>query len=112
MKLMTQEIRDRIPKLYETEDTPLAEKVIHAKYFHPWGSYTWYATEFDGTDIFFGYVKGMHSEWGYFSLKEMEETVAMGCKVERDLWFDPIQAKECHELSHLFPVDEEEHEVC
>ena len=100
MKLLTEEIKNTIPKLYATEKVPPSDKVIHAKYFTPWGSWTWYATEFDGTDTFFGYVKGDHPEWGYFSLNEMESVKGpFGLTIERDIYFDPIKVSECSELN-------------
>lgn len=107
MKLLTQEIRKRIPELYATEDTPIGEKVIHAKFFHPFSNMTWYACEFDGTDRFFGYVEnGQGSEWGYFSLSEMQEIKVMGCGMERDMYFDPIKVKDCNALQHLIEKEE------
>lgn len=65
----------RMPRLYETEDTPADEKLIWAHFFL--GDSHWYAAEFDGKDTFFGYavLNGdmMNSEWGYFSLAELTE---------------------------------------
>jgi len=42
MKLLTKEIQNRIPGLYETEDVPLEDKMCYVKYFAHW---RWYATE-------------------------------------------------------------------
>lgn len=42
MKLLTKEIQDRIPGLYETEDVNLEDKMCHIKYFAHW---RWYAVE-------------------------------------------------------------------
>ena len=89
MKLMTKEILKRIPPLYSTEDVDAKDKIIHVKIFTPWHKWTWYAVEYDPTDKqFFGYVKGDYDEWGYFSLKELEEIEGpMGLKIERDRYF-------------------------
>ncbi len=88
MKLLTQELRNQFPKLYADEETPAEEKKVIAKFFTPWTSWTWYATEFDGKDLFFGLVDGLEKEWGYFSLKELESvTGPVGLKIERDLYF-------------------------
>tara|TARA_S200000501_G_scaffold92736_1_gene86045 strand:+ start:3535 stop:3870 length:336 start_codon:yes stop_codon:yes gene_type:complete len=107
MKLMTQEIRKRIPELYSTDNTPIGERVIHAKFFHPWSKLTWYASEFDGTDLFYGYTEsGQGSEWGYFSLKEMGDIFVRGCWMERDRYFGPIKIKDCNELKHLIKEEE------
>lgn len=88
MKLLTKELRNQFPKLYEKEDIPTPEKKVIAKFFTPWTSWTWYAVEFDGEDLFFGLVDGLEKEWGYFSLKELESiTGPAGLKIERDLYF-------------------------
>ena len=88
MKLLTKEIRKRLPPLYTNEDNP--DPVVQVKFFTPWSNWTWFATEFDGEDIFFGLVKGFETELGYFSLAELEQVRGpWGLKIERDLYFDP-----------------------
>ncbi|GAI45124.1 unnamed protein product, partial [marine sediment metagenome] len=64
MQMLTDVIRAKLPVLNETEKIPVAEKVCVVKYFQPWGSWTWYAVEFDGKDLFFGLVDGFELEWG------------------------------------------------
>jgi len=85
-----------IPGLYETEDTPLAEKMLYAHYFV--GGCDWYVAELDHeTGLAFGHADlGMgFPEWGYFDLVEMERTVVHELFViERDLHFTPQTAKE------------------
>jgi len=94
MKLLTNEIRRRLPALYATEH----EKgpVAQVKFFSPWNGWTWYATEFDGEDLFFGLVEGFESEWGYFSLLELGSVRGPGGvpAVERDLYFEPQPVSE------------------
>ena len=64
-KLLDQESRKKLPKLYEGEDKGLyAEAVV--KFFSTDSNWTWYASEFDGEDIFFGLVSGFEVELGYF----------------------------------------------
>ena len=88
MKLITKEIRSKIPKLYSNEDKKPEETPIIVKFFDPTGSWTWFATEFDGIDRFFGMVHGLERELGYFSLEELSEvTVRMGLGIERDLHY-------------------------
>jgi len=88
MKLLTNEIRNRLPNLYDTEHE--RDPIAQVKFFTPWASWTWYATEFDGQDVFFGYVDGPCGEWGYFSLSELEQVRGPGgLTVERDLYFEP-----------------------
>ena len=88
MKLLTQEIRNCIPKLGEQEH--LGENaVIYVKFFNPCGAGTWYATEYDGEDTFFGLVDLYEKELGYFSLNELESLKCppFGIGIERGLHF-------------------------
>lgn len=82
--LMTDEMLEKVPKLYEQEDIPLSEKEVHAAYFIPFGSTsTWYMTEFDReTGNAFGLVLGFESEWGYFNINELKELKAQRLVLE------------------------------
>lgn len=96
-KLLTQEIRKRLPALYTTEEIPLEEKVAQVKFFSPYNGWRWYAVEFDGEDIFWGYVEGWEKEWGTFSLSELASaTIAGGLvpAIERDCSFTPKKVGE------------------
>ena len=89
MKLLTKEIKNVVPKLYSQEEKGDGA-VAYIKFFTPWSNWTWYATEFDGEDIFFGLVAGLETELGYFSLTELSEvTGPCDSKIERDLYFTP-----------------------
>lgn len=89
--LLTNIDLENIPKLYETEDVEIEDKIIHAKLFTPWTSWTWYVIEFDGENQCFGFVKGLDAEFGYFSLRELESIEGpFGLKVERDIYFEPM----------------------
>lgn len=93
MQLLTKEIKERLPKLYETEHAK--DPVVQVKFFTPWTFWTWYATEFDGEDLFFGLVDGFEREWGYFSLAELEAIRGPGgLRIERDLHFQPVAASQ------------------
>jgi len=89
MKLLTDELRDRLPALYSQEAEP--EPVMYAKFFLPGTGWAWYVTEggVEGSDfLFFGFVVGLDSEFGYFLLSELEEARnSLGIGVERDLAF-------------------------
>lgn len=88
MKLLTKELRKQIPKLYANERKDPTEIKVVAKFFYPLNQWTWYATEFDGKDTFFGYVKGFDNELGYFSLSELESIKgSLPLGIERDLYF-------------------------
>ena len=61
------------------------------KFFTPDANWTWYASEFDGVDEFFGVVDGFEVELGSFSLTELKEMRgALNLPVERDRYFKPI----------------------
>ena len=89
MKLLTDELRARLPPLYSQEAK--AEPIVYAKFFLPGTNWTWYVTEGserEGDFLFFGFVVGLESEFGYFLLSELEEVRAGGIfPVERDLHF-------------------------
>ena len=93
MKLLTKQNRKQLPKLYSQEE--ITDPVAQVKFFTPWTSWTWYAVEFDGEDLFFGLVDGLEKEWGYFSLRELESvTGPAGLKIERDLYFGQPKIKD------------------
>ena len=89
MKLMTRELEQLFPPLYATEGKDPKDIKIIAKFFTPFGNWIWYATEYDPQKrIFFGYVRGLENELGYFSLDELESVKGpFGLRIERDLYF-------------------------
>lgn len=94
MQLLTKEIRNKIPKLYE-QDGKGEDAIAYVKFFDPTGSWTWFASEFDGNDTFFGLVFGFEDEFGYFSLSELQSTKGkFGLGIERDLYFKPKSFRE------------------
>ena len=102
MKLLTQEIRNKIPKLY-SQDGKGEDAIAYVKFFDPAGSWTWYASEgepeFDegGKEIdfrFFGLVYGFERELGYFTLNELKSIHGRHW-IERDKFFTPKLLKEC-----------------
>lgn len=95
MKLLTAAIKKALPPLY-AQDGKGDETMVYAKFFTPDSSWTWYATEFDGQDTFFGLVSGHEEELGYFSLAELQSvTGPMGLHIERDIHFSPKPLSEC-----------------
>jgi hypothetical protein len=96
VKLLTQEILAKLPPLYSQEKKGLDAEVV-VKFFTPDANAVWYATEFDGEDLFFGYADlGLGcGELGYFSLSELQSVKgAFGLHVERDLYWTPKPLKE------------------
>jgi hypothetical protein len=94
MKLLTEKIRKQIPPLY-SQDGKGGKAVCYLKMFTPDGQFSFYATEYDGKDTFFGLVDGFEKELGYFSLKELQNIRGpLGLAVERDLYFKPKTLEE------------------
>lgn len=91
MKLLTKTLLKQLPPLYANENKSLDKSVAYVKFFMPDGGWTWYASEYDGKDIFFGLVDGYELELGYFSLTELKTVHgALGLPVERDRFFKPM----------------------
>lgn len=89
MKLLTQANRKALPPLYAQESLG-DQSIVYVKFFTPDSNWTWYATEFDGDDIFFGMVDGMDREYGYFTLHELTKNRGpLGLAIERDMHWTP-----------------------
>ena len=100
MKLLTSSIRKALPPLYKTEAE--SDPPAYAKFFTPWSNWTWYATEFDGRDICFGFIVGTTPELGYFSLSEIEAIRGpAGLTIERDIHFSPTSLSQIRKIHNL-----------
>lgn len=98
MELLTEEIRQQLPKLYSGEKLGLDAPAL-VKFFSADSGWHWYASEFDGEDIFFGLVAGLEVELGYFALSELQEIRGpLGLPIERDLDYTPKTLRELEEL--------------
>ncbi len=94
MKLLTQEIRKKLPGLY-TQEGKGGKAIAYVKFFTPDSNWSFFATEFDGEDTFFGLVEGFEKELGYFSLNELQQTKGpLGLSIERDLYWKPKTLEE------------------
>ena len=97
MKLLTEEIKKQLPKLYATENIPLKDKEIVCKFFNPCGIGTWLVVEGQQEEddfIFWGLATIHEQEWGYFSLNELEALkLPFGLKIERDIHFTKSKAE-------------------
>ena len=101
-----------LPRLYETEGTDPADIIIHLHFFI--GGCDWYIAEYDGDDIFFGYVNlgdPAMTEWGYISFQELKAsqveapvlkngrpTVDLPIQVDRELPWRPKKFSEIIKL--------------
>ena len=98
MELLTKEIREAFKKIGSQEGKG-EEAICVVKFFDPTGSWTWYATEFDGKDTFFGLVDGFELEWGSFSLSELKSVKGpLGLGIERGRYFGMPKLKDVSRL--------------
>ena len=67
--LLDPESREKLPPLYSGEELGL-DALAQVKFFTPDAQWTWYASEFDGENIFFGLVNGLDLEFGYLDMWE------------------------------------------
>jgi hypothetical protein len=94
MHLLTNAIRRRLPPLYANEDKG-TDALALVKFFTPDNSWTWYVSEFDGDDLFFGLAVGALPELGYFRLSDLQSVRGtLGLPVERDKYFEPTPLRE------------------
>ena len=88
---MTKEIKEKAQKQYD-EGSDMEQMVV-AKFFG--GNWTWYLMNMDeDEDYCWGIVKGFAVEMGSFS---MEELKSMQPRIQRDLYFEPMKAKDVWE---------------
>jgi hypothetical protein len=102
----------KIPELYSQEgaESPIA----YVKLFDILSGWTWYVMECEkqenGDYLMFGYVVGVESELGYFSLQEIEKLNQEFPRIERDLYFKPIpleDIKKKHQRPYrAYPVED------
>ena len=91
-KLIPKILLNDIPDLYATEGE--TNPLCYVKLFTPDSNWTWYIIELSKEDgnTCYGYVQGLESELGYFTLSELESVHgALGLSVERDLQFEPAR---------------------
>jgi hypothetical protein len=92
--LLPKRILKSLPQIGATEAQGL-NALARVKFFTPDGGWSWYASEFDGTDLFFGFVVGFEPELGYFSLSELKGVRgSIGLPIERDRWFRPTPLRQ------------------
>lgn len=108
MKLMTPELEAKFAEIGRQEDN--WNPLVVCKIFNPSGAQTWYATEYNPEErVFFGFVtlgNELDSEWGYFSLDELEDirTPPFGLALERDLYCGIQQASHYADIK-LYPPE-------
>jgi len=96
MILFTKEIEKLAQDQYP-DGNDMEKQVIVAKFFNPCGQGTWYLMnqDPDDTDYCWGIVHLFEVEVGSFSKSELENVkLSFGLGIERDLYFDQVNAKE------------------
>ncbi len=85
---------DQIPRLYETENVPTEEKLIHLHFFI--GGCDWFIAEYDGDDLFFGFAilnnDYERAEWGYISFAELQSISVQGFEIDCETDWTPTLA--------------------
>lgn len=96
MELFPKHLEETLPALGAQEGKG-EEAIAHVKFFTPWSHWTWYASEYDPAErVFFGLVVGNETEYGYFSLDELEAIRGPGgLRIERDLFWTPRPLGAC-----------------
>ena len=104
MQLLTKEIRRKLPPIGAGEEKGI-DAVAVVKFFTPDSSWTWYASEFDGEDLFFGLAVGFEAELGYFRLSELQSIRGkLNLPVERDRFFEPTTLRELYKQYEHLPA--------
>jgi len=103
MKLLTEELRKKLPPLY-SQDGKGGKAIAYLKFFTPDSGFTWWITEGspikdeNGREVdfqFFGLVEGQFRELGYVNLSELDSVNGpMGLPIERDLYWKPKTLEE------------------
>ena len=98
MKLLTKKITEQAQKQYKKSNN-IDDQMIVAKFFNPMGSWTWYLMNLhEDKDYAWGIVDGFAVEMGSFSMSELQSTkLPLGLGIERDILFQPIQARQLWE---------------
>jgi hypothetical protein len=95
MKLLTKEILKKATSQYEL-GSDMEKQNIVAKFFDPYGSWTWFLMNIDpkDNDYCWGIVDGFAAEVGSFSIKELESISSPfgGPRIERDKFWTPKKA--------------------
>ncbi len=93
---------EKLPRLYESEETPLSDKLIHMHFFL--AGCDWYVAEYDPQEgILFGYAilnaDYENAEWGHISFHELRELrTSQGFEVDRDLHWRPRKVAEIERI--------------
>lgn len=99
MELFTKEIIEKAKAQYPL-GSEMESQLIIAKFFNPTGAGTWYLMNMgpEDEDYCWGIVDLIEVEMGSFSKSDLENYKgSFGLGIERDLFFEPVNAKELWE---------------
>lgn len=99
MELFTKDILEKAKAQYPL-GSDMEKQMIIAKFFNPCGMGTWYLMNMDleDEDYCWGICQLFETEIGSFSRSELENAkVGFGHGIERDVYFEQINAKELGE---------------
>lgn len=92
MKMITNEILKKLPRIGATSEMSANEVKVPLKIFNPYGAGTWYITEYTPEEgLAFGYanlIGGEFAELGYIDMNELlNYRNRLGLGFERDMHF-------------------------
>ena len=97
---------DLIPRLYETENIPIEDKLIHLHFFI--GGCDWYVSEYDGNDLFFGFAilnsDYEMAEWGYISFAELKSISVHGIEIDCEIDWTQKKASDIDLINRCMTV--------
>ena len=94
--LLTNELQ-QLPPIGFVKDSGLRlfDAPAVMKFFTPGDQWIWYACEFDGDDLCFGFIVGNVPELGYFRISSLQQDWArQGLTVIRDSKYHPVPLRE------------------
>lgn len=107
MEIFTKEIIQKAKEQFKL-GSDMESQMIVAKFFNPTGAGTWHLMNMDpeDEDYCWGIVDLFEVEMGSFSKTELENYKgSIGLGIERDLYFEPVNAKELWEKLRNFKME-------
>jgi len=104
MQLLTKKLLQKLPSTDEA--SAMDDPTVWVKFFFPDAGWTWFVCGYGPEDeLCWGLVDGHEIELGDFSLRELRQIRGnLGCKLERDLYFDPRPMSQlAQELRQRYP---------
>ena len=93
-------VLDKIPRLHESGDISFKDKLIYLHFFI--GGCDWYIAEYDGEDVFFGFVilgnDLRNAEWGYVSFSELKSISIAFCEIDNDIHWKVCKASKIQKI--------------